>query len=403
MLKQNKAYLIILSFIWPFASVMYGIKKNGERFARNLLIIFGFGFLGFTATNEGDLERYAEAYYLKSNDTLIELFDSFINIESSKFIVDLLASLIAFTGNHHIYFAVLFIIYGYFYVESIFLLKHKELNSLYNFGALFFLAFALYFSIRSIISLAFYTGAIFYCFMLLSYIIKGNEKKYLYYSFLVPFFHIGLTPLIFSSLLLLIFNTNTKIFVVVVVGSFIIGQSSVINFIEVIAIKSQSEMLDSKYRSYASESGQKRLDSRYALGAKSSNFKLLILNKAGEVLNFIVFPFSLILVYIKRKLFFRDKIVLYLFNASLAVWSVSNLMLNISQGERFLKISTFITFALLIYIYQKNYADRFLKSFFYIILPILMFFGVGSLYASNKFIGIEFFISNFFISFLVEL
>ena len=102
--KQSRAYAIILYLIWPFSAVFIGIKNFNSTFGRNLLVA-AFAFLGFTASESGDLERYADRYYDISSYKLLEVVDLFLNIQVGKFFNDITAVLFAVFNNHHIYFA----------------------------------------------------------------------------------------------------------------------------------------------------------------------------------------------------------------------------------------------------------------------------------------------------------
>jgi hypothetical protein len=127
------------------------------------------------------------------------------------------------------------------------------------------------------------------------------------------------------------------------------------------------------------------------------NIKLRILNITRELIQYVFLPLSLLLIWLNRKTLLNDKVSLLLLNAALATWTISNLMLNISQGERFLVIHTFLIFGLCIYLYQTVKLPLLVSRYFLVITPFLLLYGIGSLYASNKLISISFFVSNFLI------
>lgn len=398
--KRTKGYLIISYLIYPFAGVLYSLFNFENKTARNLLVYFGFAFLGFIALEEGDLERYASNYYLKQHTSFIELINDLFSLNSGKFIVDIIATLTSFINNHHFYFAFLYIIFGFYLLNTIrvFIIKPFRYNSFY--GKIFILSFLLYFTIRSSINFAFYCGAIFYLYYLTKYIFLNENKKYLLLSCLAPLFHIGLAPLLIANLFFYGFRKNSYPLIIFVMLSFGVSQIQVISVVGTLLTEQvDSSMLDSKYRSYASEAGQERLNKRYEEGSQNYNIKLKILNLTRELIQYILLPLSIILIWFKRKNLLKDKVALLLFNAALATWIISNLMLNISQGERFLVVHTFLILGLCVYLYQTIKLPLFIRRYFFMMTPFLLIYGIGSLYASNKLISASFFVSNFFIEF----
>lgn len=402
MLKQNKAYTIILSMILPFSSIIFGIKNFENKFARNLLVVFGFGFLGFTALEEGDLERYATEYYNKSSLSLEEVISALLSVNTGKFYNEFLSVLFSFFDNHHFYFAFLYMVFGYFLVNTVFCFFIKPLRHCSNLEKLLLIGFALFFSIRNSLNLAFYTGAIYYLYMLVRYLIDGENKKFLLFTFLAPLFHIALVPLLLASMIILVFKKKSYLYFIPFILSLIVSQTSIINYIGSFVSSYDNQLLEGKYRSYVSEDGQERLNKRYDEGRESSNIKLAILNKSKEVLQYIILPFAMVLVWFKRKTFFQNQTVLLLFNGVLATWTISNLMMNVSQGERYLQIHNFLIFGILVVIYQKFKINNLFKINLFFLILFGLFYGLGSLYASNKFISLNFFVSNFFMEFFLN-
>lgn len=396
MLKQIKAYLIILYILWPFSAVIYGIRKFESQLGRNLLIA-AFAFLGYTVVEIGDLERYASDYYQKSNFTLEQVMYSLSSLRTGKFFNEFLSVIFSFFENHHLFFSILYLIFGYFLIQTIFCFFIKPFKTCSTFEKFLLIAFSLYFSIRASINLAFYTGAIYYLYMLANYLINGRNRRYLWLTFLTPLFHIGLAPLLLATLLLLIFRKKTYLYFIPFVLSLIISQTSIIDYVGGLLSNYDNQMLEGKYRSYVAEEGQKALNKRYSEGLKDSNLKLVILNKSREVLQYVILPFAMVLIWLKRKTFFQNETVLILFNAILATWTVSNLMMNISLGDRFLQVHTFLCFGLLVIVTQLFSLKRYFFNYLRILIFFALFYGIGSLYASFQLLSLKFFVSNFII------
>src|SRR5690554_5161997 len=125
--KQSKAYSILLYIIWPFSAIMIGVKNFDSAFGRRLLLA-AFVYLGYTAEDVGDLERYAQGYYEATNRSLNELFDLFLNLQIGKLFTDFSAIILSGFGSHHVYFAFLFGFYGFFLINSINLIRVRILK-----------------------------------------------------------------------------------------------------------------------------------------------------------------------------------------------------------------------------------------------------------------------------------
>jgi predicted membrane protein len=107
-----------------------------------------------------------------------------------------------------------------------------------------------------------------------------------------------------------------------------------------------------------------------------------------------------VLIYLKRNLLLINQKIYRLFHIVLLFWGVSNLMLNISQGERFLVLFSFMAIGLFftVYVTTKDLARKTIfGKFLYFFVPLLFIFGLMAAYSSNEMFIAPFFISNFFI------
>lgn len=369
--KQSKAYAIGLYIIWPFSSIFIGIKNFDSKFGKKLLVA-AFAFLGFTANESGDLERYADRYYDISSYTFLEVVNLFLNLQIGKFFNDITIVLFAVFNNHHIYFAFLFSVFGYFLVNSISLLKFINFKNVNYLIFVSFIAFAFYFSISSVFNYAFYTGAIYFIYFLLKYILE-KKKKYLAFIFLTPIFHIGLTPILIIPLVFILFKKKTKFYLILFFLFTLLSQSFIIKNLGE-RVSNSGQLIESKFDAYASDIGQERMNRRYSEGYQNGNVNYKILRIVRGFANKIALPVLLLILYFNRKrIEENDDLILDFLNVSIAALSVTNLMLNISQGERFFVISGFIILGLFVYCMQtKKYHILKYKPFVVIcILAIL--------------------------------
>jgi hypothetical protein len=301
--------------------------------------------------------------------------------------------------SHHFYFLFLFLVYGYLYISTIHLFTENSIPKLNRKGLIFFFGVLLFLLLRPIPNLAFYTGGIFIVFNMLSYY-KFREKKYLYFLFFAPLIHIGLAFYLFVPIFLLLFQNKTWYYVVFLIFTLAAGKSNVVGALGTFAESYSGTIIESKFDSYASEEGKSRLDERYSTNAEGKNIKNRILNSIQYIVLNILVPIGVAILFLKRKKLLINKNIKLLFHIVLLFWSVSNLMINISQGERFVILSSFISIGLFFIVYTKTIelpSKTIFSHFLSIFIPVLFLFGLMSAYASNILFGVEFFISNFFI------
>jgi hypothetical protein len=200
--------------------------------------------------------------------------------------------------------------------------------------------------------------------------------------------------------LLILFRNKVWYYVVFVVFTFFLGQSDVVKVIGNIAESNSGTVLESKYNSYASEKGQESIEKRYEENGAKYNDKLRILLNIQQTIWYFFVPIGMILLFLYKKQLLETNNLLLFFNMVLSCWGISNLMLNISQGERFVLLFSFIAIGLFYNVYIKmkgqlnqNYFGLFLKIF----VPIFFLYCVLALIASHFIVPVNFFISNFFI------
>lgn len=397
--SQSKAYSIILFLIWPFSAVIIGLKNFNNTFGKRILIAL-YAFFGFTVLSIGDLERYESEFYENGVNTFSQIMENFFSLQDSKFLYTILSffSNLVFE-NHHFYFLILFLLYGYFYISTVYLFKEVKYRELEYFGIFFFFALFLFLFIRPLINNAFYTGGTFVLFMIVSYF-RTNKKKYLFFIFFAPLFHFALSIYLIVPIFLLLFKRKTWYYVLFVGVTFVVGKSSVVEAMQGIAESNSSTVLESKYKNYASEEGQAYLEDRYAEGDANSNIKLRSLKLLSDSILYYLVPLGVLIIYFKRNELLITKNLILLFHIVLLFWGISNLMLNISQGARFVALFSFLSIGLFFVVYEKTknvVSVNVFKKFILVFVPIAFLYGLMSAYASNEMFPSRFFISNFFL------
>lgn len=402
--KQSKAYLLLLYLIWPFSTIYLAIRFFDFKFGRRMVILL-YGFLGFTALSFGDLDRYEREFYLKKTVSFSSAIETLVSLQENKFynsVVSIFSGV--FFETHHYYFAIIFMIYGFFLVNTLDVFKAVKLSKLNKFGVVFFLALFIYFLIRPLPNLAFYTGGLFVVYNLTNYY-KTKAKKYLFFIFLVPLFHIGLTIFVILPVILLVFKNRVWYYVLFVIFSLGLGQSNVVGVLGNLAESNSGTVLESKYNAYASEEGQESLEKRYAENGEKYNGKLKLLLDIQQAIWYFFVPLGMIILFLQRKQLLIASQTLPLYNMTLACWGVANLMLNISQGERFVFLYSFIAIGLFftVYINTKNrLSSKSFNLFLMIFVPVLFIYALMALIASHFMLSPEFFVSNIFVEIVTK-
>lgn len=389
-MTENKNIRYYLAFlIWPFGTLLYALKNYREPISR-ILFVLAISFLGFTTKSFGDLERYEEWFYIYRGQNIQDLIISYLNFQDSDIYTKIISILTGLIFNtHHFYFAVLYGIYAY--LLSGVILKFARLlpRKINHTTLLLLIGFALFYSIRSIISVRFYTGGLFYLFMMLNYIFT-KKNKYLIFSLFTPLFHFGLSLLLLVSPLLLLLRKKYWLTLGIVIFSLAIGQSSVVNFIEKIAESNEETFIESSYKSYAADEGRSRLEERYRQGAIGANWKLTALNKTRDFLWYYIVA-GILIVFIERKKLLIFKQFSDIFILVMLILSASNIMLNISNGNRYIFIYLFLAFGLFLLIYARRNVSNIFRFYIYGLIPLALAYGAMSLYASNEMFSFMFF------------
>ncbi|GGB72033.1 hypothetical protein GCM10007424_10030 [Flavobacterium suaedae] len=378
-------------------ALLVAVRNFKSSFSKTLLIGV-VAFIGMTANSEGDLERYEAIYHINSNLTIGEMWTNLIGLQDGKFYISAFAFLLnLFTDNYHIYFAFLYTIFGYYLVNFVYLFfDEKVIKNTKLYGLLFFISFALFFSIRNSLNLAFYTGVIYYMYFISKSIIL-KKNKFLLFLLLTPLFHFSLAILLIPTFLYVYLKNKPITCVILVVITLGLNQSSITGIIQQYANSNKGTIIEDKYRSYASEDGMERLEERYRKGELNYNWKLKLLNTTREIIIDFFSKIGVFLIFFYRKKLGLKEEKLNMLSLVLLLWATCNLTVNFSNGDRFLILFSAMAYALFIMMLEDVKKIKLYYIFTLILIPLSLFFGVMSLYASNKFISEYFYFSNFLI------
>lgn len=395
--QRNNSISYGLLLIAPFFSLLLALRQWKTPYARNMLIGV-IVFMGMTALPEGDLESYQAIYYYNANQSLETMWYNLISLKEGKFYIGLLSFLFGLIFQHHVvYFGFLYFIFGYYLVNFVFLVYdyNKSIVST-KWGGFLFISLALFFSIRNSLNLAFYTGAIFIIYYLTKSLLQ-SKKKLLLLILLAPLFHFSLAIVFLPIVMFLFLKSKTYVCILLVLLSYAIPQTVVTGVLGNLASDSEGTLIESKYDSYASEGGMERLNAHYTEGALRANFKLTLLNSISAFIFTYLINVGLIIIFLLKKKLLNKDYLLYWYNVILLAWALANVMDNISNGIRYKTFPMTLGVAFFVVLFQNNFKTKLLHWYYSLTFPVLLIYGLMNLYASNKIISSNFFVSNYFI------
>ena len=394
--RQQTKLLLITFLISPFLTLlitMYHYRWKGTQ----LFFILSVSFLGYNIGIEGDLIRYYDWFFRDGGKSWSEIFNQIITLQAGDFYTLILSKIIFYlTENVRVYFAVLISVYAYFYssVMKLIIVRLSRGNNLKV--LLLFIGFATFFFVRNFISVRFSTALLLYAYAMLEIVLNGN-RKFILLSLCVPLIHIGFVVTIPLLPLYFFFKDRVNVCIMLLLVSFVFNQGNVLNFFGKASSNYENTVFSSKFSAYASESGIEYLSERYQESEKGANLKLKTLNYFTDLVYILCMIGSGILIFEWKSLLY-DRIQLHLFNLTLLLWSLANVMQNISNGVRFLNLWVLIVLALWVLILQNKTFDRKWQIFIRIFIVVLLFKNLATLIAANPLFTTEFFVSNYIIN-----
>ena len=394
---NNRGLRIIFALLLPFSALFYAIK-NYRNSDSKWFFVFGLSFLGFTINMEGDIERYRDTFYELKNVTWSKLFEDIFSLKIGDFYVSLVAK---FFGTlfelHNIYIAFLISVFAFFYFSVIKIFIDFLPKKLDFFLLKLFFGFILFISLRNFISVRFTTATLVLIYGLLNFMIT-DKKKYLLFVFLTPIIHLSFIISLPFVAFYIFFKNKYKIALILMITCYFLGQSNAVNFLNKTSENNSENAISEKIKTYASEQGLETLNERYS--STQANIKLQLLNNLKKASDLFI-AIGIILIFYYRKEILKDDFVIQLYTLILILWSVSNLMLEVSNGDRFKILYLFLGLSLFLVLEIKKYLNNNLTIYLKFGILIVIFYGISASVASNVLFKPNYFISNYFVEIFV--
>ncbi len=398
-------FKLLVFLIYPFLSFLTSLPKWYQKNNKIIIILFA-SFVGYTMILSGDLERYSVTY-TEYNRNLKEYFANLSNFRVGKPIVDFYDTLLTELNiSYHVQFALSFFYFCYLTISNAtLLLKSFAIDKLKG-VVFFFFSFILLtlFPLKLYSNMAFYLGGAFYINCILNFIIL-QKSRYFYFSLIAPLFHIGLFPIILVSLGVRYIKGFFTTFLIVIL-SFIyssLGLEILQNYGESGAFKGTT--LDVKYNAYGSDYAIESFKEHYSNRKLSYNLKFTILTIIEESIINILLPISVLLIFFinKSKLIKQNRIQLNVLKFGFLLFSISNFLIDISQGARFKMFPLYIVLFIFLFYFKdlKNPLFRFVFFSYSIVLFLYSSMWLVAFYGTS--ISSNVFFLNYPIQFLLNI
>ncbi len=393
-----------LWLVWPFAALIGALQRFRSPHAKNVVwlfcVFFGFVFVYANPFGEGgaDSARYAR--------NLIDLHQDWYSFDylstmfySDEGTVDLYEPLVTwivafFTGNPRWLFTVFAAVFGWFYVQNLWMVfdkidKRKKIDFVL---LLFMVAFALVNPIWNINGVRMWTAAQVFIFGVLRYYIYKDKKGIIWIASSILFHFSFMFPVAIFLVYLLVPGNTTVWLIFFLAASFIreldLSQvRSVLSFLP--------DFLQPRVSAYTTEAYYETiLESR-----KVTTWHIQFSSIFGR---WILYLWTF-LVYFTRKLWlnrFPDVNKIYVF--ALFLGGFAQIAANVPSGGRFMLLVNMLMFSVFVIMMAQIRLDRKLQIWKIITLPFLLFYLIIQIRMGLDFIGISTFFSNPVLALFVE-
>lgn len=386
--KNNGNSAILLTFLFPFAGLVYSLTHWRESWAKNafwLACVYLGAVLIYwpegTILGEGaDGGRYVlelmDMY--KSNINIIQLFGLY---QTDEFHMDLYQPLITFfisrfTDNGHVLFAGFAFVFGFFYSRNMWYilekLPHKRLGLFSILVALFFLACP----ITSINGVRMWTALHVFVYGMMPYLLDRDRSK-LWWVAITPFIHFSF---MYVAIFALIYGyipyrlkTKSQLFLFVsfvfFVGTLFVNSLS-LDAVSDVLNEFSPDSFDRKVELYTNQ------DYQQAVSASAASFNWYI-TYSGIIKKWVYnILFILLLPCLKRN-FRQDERLFNMYVFTLLLGGLANIMGLIPSGGRFQLLAQIFKISLvLLVMFRVPYTDNFYKilrfTLVLLILPLVV-------------------------------
>lgn len=249
--KQNTISLLLVFLVWPIAGLFYCLQFVKRRFALNYIIAF-FSLYGFSLVYNDTMDATRYVFRFQEIKTL-----DWSEIQSTglEIYFNVIAFIVSrFTENPRFLFAILGLVYGFFFMQMIKILlsqiSSKQNNIFVNY---FFIAVVLYIPFSSLIGVRSHTAMFIFLYSCLLIVTsKQRDWRHLLIAILTITVHWSyIIPLIFLFIFFIDRHAFFKVNVLLLF-SFILRFTSTLDFSGLIHFFGGD--IEQRYNAYNTES-----------------------------------------------------------------------------------------------------------------------------------------------------
>ena len=372
--KENRVFIYLLFFIWPFLSLFFAIIDNRQSWAKNIVWLF-VAFYGYTmvlSTSGIDAQRYRDQFIKvaeegRTIDEDIEYYKNDVNVvDFVKPILNIAISKI--TNNYKILFLVYGLIFGYFFSRSLWLLIERHKHRMLGLSILLLIVFALVNPIWNINGFRFWTAAQVFVYGCLIYFLE-DKKRGLLITLMTFFVHFSfLIPIGILFIYYFIGNRLTIYFYFFVASLFITELNleavrSNLNFVPAIFEYKVNAYVREEYK-------EKRM-----INLQATNWYVKWFDRA---LKYSIYVFLITIYWRGQGYIKKNKKLFRLFCFSLLLFGFVNIISSIPTVGRFINVAISLSLALVI-LYLQFVEDKLMNLIVRISIPALLLFLIVSI------------------------
>lgn len=402
---------LLAGLLLPFAGLVRSIKRFRIPASKYVFIVF-CAFYGTIFVYQkkdigiglgSDASRYA-IVFSNSNSIrdvgFIEFYKKLDDHDKLDFYNPVIIYLLSrITGDPHVYFMVIVLVFGIFYANNIWDIISMCKNRFVAWSGIVLIVFSLICSLDTIGGVRMQTGFHVFFFGLFSYLINGDKKRLIWVP-LSGLFHFSLFYLVaLAGFFLLIRNINTWIFFIFFLIAHLINELDLEFVHNLFAF--MPEDVNERLTIYArAEKIQMLKESgKFFLGA--SNLWARI---DTNVLRFFVLLETIIIFLPGNNNVVKKPEYRRILNFSLFLYGFSLIVANLPSGYRFITISSMFFFAFYAVLFNQSYDEltKWVKLSLKIAFPFFLIFIVKIARMILDTTSLYLFVGNFFSSFLLE-
>ncbi|MEC5166431.1 hypothetical protein RCH18_002171 [Flavobacterium sp. PL11] len=348
--QENSGYLLLVFLIWPFIAFAMACSNFKNNLNKKIILAFFalYGILYFL-NPAMDGQRRADGLKIIAQEPLENLFYTFENLyeETLDFAEPLLMFLISrFSDFHGVLFGIYALIFGVlmlYYLNRMYLyyLDKKSITTL-----LFFTLLVCANPINNIGGFRMWAAAWIFAIGLLGYL-QNPKNKYLVLAACSFLIHFSFLPVVILSVIYSVFKNRPKIYGLGAIATFFVAElniESVRQYAAFFGTASQNKV--------GAYTGESYIENLAELATKSAWY----IDFINYGLKYFVL-ISLLVVFLKTKGQFKNKIIANFFSFTLMLLSFANISSLLPSGSRFYVVFYIFAFStlLLYYAYETDY------------------------------------------------